>query len=304
MNNVRLSFRKMISTICSAMIPYKPLRHKVRYMLNPLNDKRVERYFREQYVLPLKDDFHKLPTTRQANENIEYIWQCWLQGIEQAPNLVKMCLQSVEKYKKSNQKIVIITNDNYSDFIKLPPTIIAKWKQGIIHPAHFADILRVNLLTKYGGYWIDATCLLTAPIAEWIDSTSFFMYNSFGEFDYTLIQNCFIHAKANDYLIRTWCIMINHFWEKEAKHLHYFQHHLMFKAVISMDSKAKEKYQKMPVVSEKDMQVLMDFILLGAPYSTKTFEEIKKISFIHKLTYKKEIPDEFYSFYSSNQQTV
>ena len=45
MNHVWLAFRKLFCTICSAAIPNKSLRHKVRYALNPLNDKRVERYF-------------------------------------------------------------------------------------------------------------------------------------------------------------------------------------------------------------------------------------------------------------------
>ena len=107
MNHVWLAFRKLFCTICSAVIPNKSLRHKVRYALN---DKRVERYFLRKYVMPLKNDYHHLPIEKSANENIEYIWQCWLQGIEQAPDLVKMCLNSVEKYKKSNQKRIIISN--------------------------------------------------------------------------------------------------------------------------------------------------------------------------------------------------
>ncbi len=301
MNNVRLSFRKMISTICSAMIPYKPLRHKVRYMLNPLNDKRVERYFREQYVLPLKDDFHKLPTTRQANENIEYIWQCWLQGIEQAPNLVKMCLQSVEKYKKSYQKRIIITADNFADYITLPTNIIEKWQKGDISNTQFSDILRVNLLATHGGYWIDATCLLTQSFPEWIDTQPLFMYHAYGEFSFTQIQSCFIHAKPNNYVIQAWCSLMNDLWLQETKLLHYFQLHLMFKALISTDQRAKKAALEMPIISEKETQALMDFILAGAPYSKQEFEKIKEKSFMHKLTYKKDIPDEFYSFHSSNQ---
>lgn len=104
MNHVWLAFRKLICTICSAVIPNKPLRHKVRYALNPLNDKRVERYFIRQYVIPSKNEYHNFPTEKSANENIEYIWQCWLQGIEQAPDLVKMCLNSVENIRRATKR--------------------------------------------------------------------------------------------------------------------------------------------------------------------------------------------------------
>ena len=87
--------------------------------------------------MPLKNDYHHLPIEKSANENIEYIWQCWLQGIEQAPDLVKMCLNSVEKYKKSNQKRIIITAENFADYLTLPTTIIEKWRKGNISNTQF-----------------------------------------------------------------------------------------------------------------------------------------------------------------------
>ena len=156
MNYKVLAVKKLFCTICSAIIPYNPLRHKVRYILNPLNDKRVERYFSEQYVLPayqrisnLKNNIQNVDT--QKGETCEYIWQCWFQGKEKAPALVKTCLQSVEKFKRDKQKVVIITAKNYTDYVSLPSFIIEKWEKGIISHAQLSDILRINLLAKYGG---------------------------------------------------------------------------------------------------------------------------------------------------------
>lgn len=306
MNYKVLAVKKLFCTICSAIIPYNPLRHKVRYILNPLNDKRVERYFREQYVLPayqrisnLKNNIQNVDT--QKGETCEYIWQCWFQGKEKAPALVKTCLQSVEKFKRDKQKVVIITAKNYTDYVSLPSFIIEKWEKGIISHAQLSDILRINLLAKYGGYWIDATCLLTAPIPKWIETCPIFMYRAYGKFDFTFIQSCFIHANTNNPIILAWCFSMEQLWKKEKKLLHYFQLHLMFKALVYTNSLAKEEFLKMPAFSEKETQTLMDFILQGAPYSTKAFETIKKKSFIHKLTYKEDIPNEFYSFYLSHQ---
>lgn len=306
MNYKLLAVKKLFCTISSAIIPYKPFRHKVRYRLNPLNDKRVERYFREQYVLPayqrisnLKSNTQNIDTKKE--ETFEYIWQCWLQGKEKAPEIVKTCIQSVEKFKRANQKVVIITAKNYTDYVSLPTFIIEKWKKGIISHTQFSDILRINFLSKYGGYWIDATCLLTAPIPKWIETSSLFMYRAYGKFDFTFIQSCFIHANANNPIILAWCFLMEQLWKKEYKLLHYFQLHLMFKALVYTNPLAKEEFFKMPAISEKDTQTLMNFILQGAPYSTATFETIKKKSFIHKLTYKEDIPNEFYTFYLSHQ---
>lgn len=99
--------------------------------------------------------------------------------------------------------------------------------------------------------------------------------------------------------MQAWCLLMNTMWLHEKELLHYFQLHLMFKTLITSDSKARKDFQKMPVASEKETQALMDFILSGTPYNQQEFAKIKEKSFMHKLTYKKETPDEFFSFYKS-----
>ena len=42
-----------------------------------------------------------------------------------------------------------------------------KFRTGGITRAHFADILRVNLLERYGGLWLDATILMTEPLENY-----------------------------------------------------------------------------------------------------------------------------------------
>ena len=68
MNYKVLAVKKLFCTICSAIIPYNPLRHKVRYILNPLNDKRVERYFSEQYVLPA---YQRISNLKNNIQNVD-----------------------------------------------------------------------------------------------------------------------------------------------------------------------------------------------------------------------------------------
>ena len=51
---------------------------------------------------------HKTAT----NDCNKYVWFCWLQGIENAPHIVKLCLESQKKWHK-DRTFVIITADNY-----------------------------------------------------------------------------------------------------------------------------------------------------------------------------------------------
>lgn len=68
-------------------------------------------------------------------------------------------------------------------------------------PAHYVDICRVELLYEYGGYWLDSTCFVTAPIPEWICRQDFFVYMAGHEtpYSYSFIQNCFIRARKEPY---------------------------------------------------------------------------------------------------------
>ena len=47
-----------------------------------------------------------------------------------------------------------------------------KFINNIFSITHFSDIIRMALLSKYGGYWIDSTYLVTSPLTK--VNTSFF----------------------------------------------------------------------------------------------------------------------------------
>lgn len=88
------------------------------------------------------------------------IWMCWWQGECNMPDVVKACTNHTKSVSKSLQ-VVIITKDNYRNYVKIPDDIVAKFEQGKICIAHFSDMIRMQLLFLYGGLWIDATCFIS-----------------------------------------------------------------------------------------------------------------------------------------------
>ena len=95
-----------------------------------------------------KDDFEgKIP-----------VWVCWWQGEEAVPELVKMCLDSIQRnIPKEKAVIRFITLENCMEYVTFTDTIIKKFQEGKITLTHLSDILRAELLYRYGGMWIDAT---------------------------------------------------------------------------------------------------------------------------------------------------
>lgn len=108
---------------------------------------------------------------RQAHEPITTtspIWTCWWQGEEAMPDIVKACYNAMHRYADGHP-VILITEKNYKEYVTLPDEIIRKQQSGEIDLTHFSDILRMMLLSKYGGIWMDSTLLIPAkPLGTFI----------------------------------------------------------------------------------------------------------------------------------------
>ena len=286
MNRLRVSIQKLLCTCVSALVPDRETRHRVRYALHPLNDRRCVEYFMRRYVGAAAPS--PVPPDRKAGlpGDVEYIWQCWLQGPDNMPALVRNCLRSVERHRRPGQKVVLITEENYTEYVEFPDWITRKRREGRIADAQFSDLLRLWLLASYGGCWIDATCFLTAPVPENILRADLFMFRTCGEFAYTLVQSCFIRARAGDWLMLRWQRLMAELWRNEGGLLHYFQLHLMFKAMVEADCRAREEFLRMEDIPETATHVLQDYMRQNVPFSQDRLDAAARGAFMHKLTYK------------------
>ena len=79
---IEVAVGKFMANLVSAIIPNKERRHKVRYILNPLNPERCVAYLEKRYT-----QTPAIPVAEDTKIN-RPIWVCWLQGLEQAPHLV------------------------------------------------------------------------------------------------------------------------------------------------------------------------------------------------------------------------
>jgi len=240
-------------------------------------------YFTRKYLPLIKD----LPPKQIAVKNSETIWQFWDNPAGQStPKIVKKSLESVRKFKGDlNHKILDkSTMSNYSD---LPGIVIDKLKNGQIGYAHFADLLRLNLLKNHGGVWMDATAYMTGFIPQSIIDEDFFVFltGEKTEYPYSFMQNCFIRSKKGSLLCEAWYLMCIEFWKNETKTLDYFQHQLMFKTLILNHPSAKDLFNRMPHKSEDETHQLAGNNLLGR-FDMSEWEKIKKSSFFQKTTFK------------------
>lgn len=101
------------------------------------------------------------------------IWLFWAQGEESAPPLVKKCIESVKK-NAGTHEVIVLTQKNWQDYAQIPDYITQKVRDKKISLTHFSDILRMELLSRHGGLWLDATIFVPRAIPEECFSLPYF----------------------------------------------------------------------------------------------------------------------------------
>lgn len=110
---------------------------------------------------------------------IKKVWICWFQGENSAsmPNLNKEC---IKKWKSLNSEfeIIFLSSENISDYV--PEYFDFIEASPYRKPAHCADLLRLLLLSKYGGIWVDSSVWPMESLSNFyhkiVNETGFFTY--------------------------------------------------------------------------------------------------------------------------------
>lgn len=96
-----------------------------------------------------------LPTNRIGNR----VWMFWYTGFDSAPPLIKKCSEIAKSL--DNADVVLLDKTNLEDYFTFEGNIRKLFEAGKISIQTFSDILRTQLLSRYGGFWFDATLFVT-----------------------------------------------------------------------------------------------------------------------------------------------
>lgn len=115
-------------------------------------------YLSRKYGFIVPSKFSDKPYQDADIRNLP-IWFFWYQG--ELPKLVKLCYGSILRNSKG-RPVHLLTKENMNDYIMFPKHISRLFNEGKMTVTHLSDLLRVSLLYKYGGTWIDATVYTTS----------------------------------------------------------------------------------------------------------------------------------------------
>lgn len=214
------------------------------------------------------------------------VWVCWLQGMENAPEIVKKCYQSLID-NLEDREIILLTKDNYRDWVTFPKYIQDKMDNGIITPTHMTDFLRLKLLEDYGGTWIDATVFCSGNnCSSYVLDSDFFIYQIMKpglDAHAQRISSWFITACTNHPIIILVRELLYEYWKFNDRLIDYFLIHDFFELAIEA---YPEEWNKVIPVSNSTSLILM--LRLFDQYEEKIWESIKEQTPFHKLSYKIE----------------
>lgn len=219
-------------------------------------------------------------------QNNDTVWVMWLQGIENAPLIVKKCIESQKKIMPE-KKFIVITEDNFSDYVDFPDHILEKRKKGIISNAHFSDLVRNALLIRHGGYWIDTTVFFTDDeIIREIEEYPLFMF-SFYYFGFNPeimeFNSWLIHSTTNNNMLCLLQELLFAYWRDHNYLSNYYLWHILESIV---NDYYEEECKAIPIISQTQAHLLATYIY--DEFDEKKYELLKKTTGIHKLSIKFE----------------
>jgi hypothetical protein len=173
------------------------------------------------------------------------IWIYWDRGWQQAPALCRLCRDT---WKTLNPGYRVVELD---DTILGEHLVPLEWERNpVITIGGFTNILRMRLLTRYGGIWTDATVYPQRPLDQWLPSL---MQSGFFAFSHPgpdrMISTWFMAAATPCPLVQTWRDILEIYWRRTSTYDVHFVCHYLFEVAYWLYPALRRQWQDTPKVS-------------------------------------------------------
>ncbi|MDR1568852.1 MAG: capsular polysaccharide synthesis protein [Streptococcaceae bacterium] len=259
-------------------------------------DNYIDKFLRKNFGQIITTDYSKLPTENGA----KIVWSIWLQGEENAPELVQKCFESQRIMAKNiGFEHIALSLETLANYLEIPQYILEKYQAGKIIHAHFSDYIRDKLMYEHGGIWLDATCFAYKDLDPAI-VTDFDFWNAknikisgiisgiHGDI-LSYYQTNIIAARKGSHLYLAMCQMFEKYFAKENYvSIVYFYMFYFYRLLTTENLEFVKGYHKIP---DNNIETSS-----WKTASSSQFQEIlARDTCIYKLTHKQNITpyDEF-----------
>lgn len=176
------------------------------------------------------------------------VWTLWLQGWDAAP---AVCHASRASWQRQNPdwQVTALSGRNLGDY--LPEATVAAILRHRDPPEVSANLLRVELLTRYGGVWADATTICARPLSGWLPDqmgSGFFGFGFPPEVGRPL-ASWFLASVPDGMIIRMWRAACWAYWHGRIQRHTYHWMHELFGLLCETDAAFQQTWQTTPHIS-------------------------------------------------------
>lgn len=265
-------------------IPILGLSTKSMELIRLIADYKIVKRIRKKYKKKASQYAKEIKNLKVSHEHNNVVWIFWFQGIENAPYLVKKCYESV-KNNFINYDVRIITQNNIDQYIQFPNYIYEKLNNGKITLTHFSDLVRLELLTQYGGIWMDATVFCSGgDIPKYMTDSDLFMFQCLKpglDGHSRRISSWYISAKSHNEILELTRKLLLFYWKKHNKLIDYFLIHDFFELAIE---EFPDLWENVIPFDNSIPHIL--FFQLNKKFDPEKYKYICDMTPIHKLSYK------------------
>ena len=211
------------------------------------------------------------------------VFMYWGQGFAEAPPVVQACRRQLELLNP-DANLHFLDNHNLGAYAALPDRVLAgtdgRW-------AARSDAIRLELLARYGGTWLDATCYSTVPLADFVvrgDSPLFAP-----SFSPHRVASWLLNAPPSSYLVRLHRAAFFDWWDERDDLVDYFLFHHVFEALCHLDDRFRDEWAGCASIPSPPAHVLQHAMSL--PGSMAQLPELLELSPVHKLSYDHRLED-------------
>ncbi|MCL2793625.1 MAG: capsular polysaccharide synthesis protein [Spirochaetaceae bacterium] len=255
------------------------------------SERKVYAYIRKNYTQLLEKynnvtDFPAKPESKLCEESAYPVWVFWFQGEENMPEIIKMCYSSLLK-NADGHKVNLITANNCSEFIDIPEYISEYHRKGVITHTHFSDILRMSLLSKYGGLWLDASIYISKKLppfdgiqfwtGKWTNGCEYSKKTRWTGFLLYCLQNSPFAGFVKEGLYK--------YWNENNKLATYLIIDVFITLAYEKINVVKNLMDNVPATQRGVFDL---YSMLNSEYDKEEYESLCKEICFHKLTYKED----------------
>ena len=130
MNLTSIYLPKLIGNAISAPIPSKNLRHLVRKCIQFTLDEQllpdckaekiIANHLKSKYIKNKISQYQSSQVNNSDSTSENVVWQYWAQGIERSPEIIKICLKSVNSYfSLHGYKVIHLNDENIHEYLDI-----------------------------------------------------------------------------------------------------------------------------------------------------------------------------------------